>query len=312
MKDIAIGIDIGGTAVKIGLVGKSGLPAEKWSFPTRTEENGRHIIDDISDSINKKISELKDREYNILGAGVGLPGFVDEDGTAHGSVNLGWTEPFNIEEVLSQKLRGLPVRACNDANAAALAEAWMGSARGYKSMMMVTLGTGIGGGIVTGGQILAGAHSCAGEIGHVCVNRDETAPCSCGRAGCLEQYASAPGLRRLIKEGLNTDMGLEEFWEKVRGGDEACTGIAKRFGSYLGYALSMAAMTVDPEIFVIGGGMSHAGQVILPFIREGYEDSVLPVCQNTPIVLAAMGNDAGIIGAAALALGNVRCTDTKI
>ena len=304
MKDLIIGIDIGGTRIKMGLIDSQGVVIDKWSIPTRTEEEGSRIIGDISDSLSEKLKNANLEIKDIYGIGVGLPGFVDEDGTAHGSVNLGWNKPFNIESELSDRLLGAFVHAGNDANVAALGEAWTGSGQGYRNMLLVTLGTGIGGGVVIDNKILAGAHSCCGEIGHICVNPQETRPCNCGRCGCLEQYASAPGIQQLMREELGMSMPVEEFWRLVDAGKEDMKRVAKRFGDYLGYGLAAASMIIDPEVFVIGGGMSMAGEVILPYIREGYEKNVLPICRNTPIRLAALGNDAGIIGAAALALGN--------
>lgn len=308
-----LGIDIGGTAVKIGLFDKDLKVLDKWSIPTRTENDGKYILPDTAASVMERISVHGIRISDIRGAGVGLPGVVDTDGLAHGSVNLGWARPHNVEQELSELLCGLKIKAGNDANVAALGEATMGAGKGTCDMVMVTLGTGIGGGVVHAGRIIAGAHGAGGEIGHICVKPDETEACNCGRHGCLEQYASATGIRRLIRGELETsdensilrlddEISVKRMWQAVKDGDLLAIRVAESFGDHLGFALSCIAGVLDPDIFVIGGGVSKTGDVILPFIQKSYDKYVLSLSRGTPIVRAALGNDAGIIGAACLFL----------
>ena len=254
-----VGVDVGGTTVKMGLFSDVGDLLEKWEIPTRLEEQGSHILTDIVDSIEEKRAE---REGNIKGIGVGIPGPVTDDGVVLKCANLGW-DIFSVKNEIASLTGVGNVKVANDANVAALGEMWKGGGRGYDSIVMVTLGTGVGGGIIQQGKILTGSKGAGGEIGHTKVNPNETELCGCGNKGCLEQYASATGIVRMAKEGLRGDSCLtgqeitaKTVFDGAKAGDEYCLEIVEQFGKYLGLALSNVAHVVDPEAFVIGGGVS--------------------------------------------------------
>ena len=200
MSKYVFGVDIGGTTVKLGLFDVEGNVLDKWEIPTRTEESGAKILPDIAKSIQDKIREKNMTAEEVVGVGAGAPGPVDDNGVIHMAVNLGWGK-FSIKDTL-EKILGLPVMAGNDANVAALGEMWKGGGQGSSNMIAVTLGTGVGGGIITGGRVLTGAVGAGGEIGHIHVEDREEESCNCGNKGCLEQYASATGITRLANRKL--------------------------------------------------------------------------------------------------------------
>ncbi len=304
------GVDIGGTTVKLGLFDESGVILDKWEIVTHTEEEGKRILPDISASILNKIKEKNLDTADVLGVGAGVPAPVTEDGVVNGSANLGW----NYKEVKKEleALTGLPAQIENDANVAALGEMWKGGGAGQKNMVMVTLGTGVGGGIISGGRIVGGQHGAGGEIGHMCVNYQESEVCGCGNQGCLEQYASATGIvrlamRKLERETRNTVLRKEtvtakDVFDAVKAGDTVAMEVAEEFGKYLGYALANVAAVADPAVFVIGGGVSKAGEILLSYIREPYREKALFTNKDVDFALATLGNDAGICGAAKLFL----------
>ena len=308
MKKYCFGIDIGGTTVKCGLFNVDGEVLDKWEIKTRTENNGENIIADIAETMNAKIAERGLDKEEIVGAGVGVPGPADEEGNVPVAVNLHWGfVPLSKE--LSEKT-GLAVRVGNDANVAALGEMWKGGAVGYHNVVMVTLGTGVGGGIIVDGKIVAGAHGAGGEVGHACVEPEEEAVCNCGNHGCLEQMTSATGIVRLAKKYLashDTPSSLRERGESIsakavfdalKEGDAAAEAIVQEFSEYLGRALAVFACVVDPEVIVVGGGVSKAGQILIDGVAKYYREAAFIACKDTPIVLASLGNDAGIYGAA--------------
>ncbi len=305
------GVDIGGTTVKIGLFDVEGNVLDKWEIPTRTENEGEEILPDVADSIREKMKQM-DKEA-IAGIGVGAPGPIDADGVVHRAVNLGW-KTFNVKETL-EALINLPVRAGNDANVAALGEMWMGGGKGYKDLVVVTLGTGVGGGIIVDGRMVSGSTGAAGEIGHIHVDDTETDVCNCGNKGCLEQFASATGITRLANKKLaSTDMdsvlrsgevSAKAVFDAVKARDPLAMEVAEQFGKYLGDALAAVAGVVNPEAFVIGGGVSKAGEVLIDYIRPHYEKSVFQGSREVKFALATLGNDAGIYGAAKLVLDAV-------
>ena len=305
------GVDIGGTTVKIGLFDVEGNVLDKWEIPTRTENEGEEILPDVADSIREKMKQM-DKEA-IAGIGVGAPGPIDADGVVHRAVNLGW-KTFNVKETL-EALINLPVRAGNDANVAALGEMWMGGGKGYKDLVVVTLGTGVGGGIIVDGRMVSGSTGAAGEIGHIHVDDTETDVCNCGNKGCLEQFASATGITRLANKKLaSTDMdsvlrsgevSAKAVFDAVKARDPLAMEVAEQFGKYLGDALAAVAGVVNPEAFVIGGGVSKAGEVLIDYIRPHYEKSVFQGSREVKFALATLGNDAGIYGAAKLVLVKV-------
>ena len=307
----AVGIDVGGTSVKLGLISIEGEIREAWEIPTNTEEGGKSILPDIAASVKSKIAK-EGMDKDIVGAGIGLPGPVDDEGVIRKAVNLHWERTFNVAEELSGLLDGMKVKAGNDANVAALGEYWQGAGKDYGDMVMVTLGTGIGGGIIHHGQIFAGTTGAGGEIGHICLNPDEKIRCNCGNAGCFEQYASATGIVRLAKEELeastedsglrNVEVTAKAVWDAVKEGDPLSIRVAERFGYYLGWGLSIIAGVVNPEVFVIGGGVSKAGEIILPYIRKHFDEHTFHACRDAQIVIATLGNSAGTLGAAKMVI----------
>lgn len=311
MKEYCFGIDVGGTTVKCGLFSVKGDILDKWEIPTRTENNGVNILPDVAAAIDAKIQEKGIARDTIAGVGVGIPGPVNEDGAVICAVNLHWGY-VELEKEL-EKLTGLTVKAGNDANVAALGEMWKGGGAGYHNVVMVTLGTGVGGGIIVNGKIVTGTHGAGGEIGHIHVEDDETLSCNCGNQGCLEQYASATGVVRLANRMLeatdkasvlrNEEVTAKAIFDAVKAGDELAMEVAEKFGKYLGTALAVIAGVVDPEVFVIGGGVSKAGKILLDYVEKYYKKYVFQGSRDCAFALAELGNDAGICGAAKLVLG---------
>ena len=310
MDRYCFGADIGGTTVKLGLFTPGGEVVKKWEIPTRKEDKGSHILPDIADSIKAEMEERNLDRDNIIGIGVGAPGPVDKDGIIYKAVNLGWGV-LNIKQELN-KLTNLPVRAGNDANVAALGEMWKGGGEGFKDLVVVTLGTGVGGGVIIDGKVVAGYNGGGGEIGHIHIEDNEEETCGCGNRGCLEQYTSATGVVRLANRRLkkdNTDSVLRKeevtaktVFDAVKAGDPLAVEIAEEFGRYLGKGLACIAGVVNPEVFVIGGGVSKAGQVIIDYVQKYYRQYVFHASQDARFKLATLGNDAGLYGAARLVL----------
>lgn len=310
MKNYVFGVDVGGTTVKIGLFDKEGKAIDKWEIPTRTANGGEAILPDIAKSIEDKMTEKNISKDDLIGVGLGAPGPVDDNGMIHKAVNLGWGE-FSIKDKL-EGILGVQVEAGNDANVAALGEMWQGGGRGYKNVVAVTLGTGVGGGIIVDGQILSGTNGAAGEIGHIHLNDSELSVCGCGNRGCLEQYASATGVVRLAKRRLVADekpsvlrdaeLSAKTVFDAVKAGDEVAIDVAKEFGRCLGIGLAIVAAVMNPQIFVIGGGVSKAGPVLFDYIIPAYNNNVFPAARDIKFALAELGNDAGIYGAAKLVL----------
>ena len=311
MGNYAFGVDVGGTTVKLGLFDREGNVLDKWDIPTVTDNKGTEILPDVARSILAKMKERNIREEDLEGIGIGVPGGVNADGTlTGGAVNIGW-DPFNIPEVLRAYIN-VPVKAANDANCAAVGELWKGSGKGYNNMVAVTLGTGVGGGIVVEGKLLEGYNGGGGEIGHVHVEDNETEVCGCGNKGCMEQYSSATGIVRLAGRRLAEDdkpsvlrgseLSAKTVFDAMKAGDEVSVEIVKRFGTYLGKGLASVANVVNPEVFVICGGVSKAGEILLTFVEPVFLQYVFPTCRGARFVLASLGNDAGIYGAAGLIL----------
>ncbi len=311
MKKYCFGIDVGGTTVKCGLFTVDGEVLDKWEIRTRTENNGARILPDVADTIQAKIAEKELSADEIVGIGVGVPGPVNENGEVPCAVNLHWGY-VNIVKELGD-LTGLSVKAGNDANVAALGELWKGGGAGYHNMIMVTLGTGVGGGIVINEKIVAGSHGAGGEIGHAHVEDAITDPCNCGNCGCLEQVASATGIARLAREILaqteapsllreSSFVSAKTVFDAVKQKDAVAIQVAERFGTYLGKALAGFAAVVDPQIIVIGGGVSKAGPILLHYIVEPFKKYAFSACKDTEFALATLDNDAGIYGAAKMVL----------
>ena len=312
MKKYAFGVDVGGTTVKLGLFDAEGTLLEKWEIPTDTSDNGAKILPDIAKAVQDKMAEKGATMDDVAGIGMGVPGPVTEDGTIMKAVNLGWGV-FNIEEEVT-RLTGVPCKAGNDANVAALGEMYKGAAQGSNDVVMITFGTGVGGGIIVDGKIVAGKNGAAGEIGHMPINPAESEPCSCGNCGCLEQYASASGLantaQRLLKAfEINTSLRnyepltAKEIFEAYAQGDMLATSLVEDWGCTVGRACSTLGIGTNPEVFVLGGGLSKAGQVLIDLVEKNYNQFVFHAARGTKFVLATLGNDAGIYGGAKLILG---------
>jgi len=307
------GVDLGGTTVKMGLFDSEGNVLEKWEIVTRKEDSGELILPDIAASINEKNKEKGIAVEDILGIGIGVPGPITEDGRVLKCANLGWGI-FSVADKLRELTGVEKVKAGNDANVAALGEQWRGGGRGFKSIVMVTLGTGVGGGVIIDGKILTGSNGAAGEIGHITVNPAETRlTCGCGKKGCLETYSSATGLMRMAAEKLKESdrpstlrqceqVSGREIFREYEAGDEIATEAVEEFARYLGLGLSHVAAVVDPEAFVIGGGISKNGPAVTDVIKKEYEKNVMFALQNKEFRLAELGNDAGIYGAVRMVL----------
>lgn len=305
MKTYGFGVDIGGTTVKIGLFNIDGTMLEKWEIPTNTADGGVAILDDVAASVLGKIAEKGIDKEEILGIGLGVPGPVDSTGVVHKCVNLGWGV-FNVEEALSEKT-GLIVKAGNDANVAALGEAWQGGGKGYQNVVMVTLGTGVGGGIILNGKILPGTNGAAGEIGHIHVDDEEEECCGCGNKGCLEQYASATGIVRMAKKKLASEtrqtvltekdpLTSKDIFDAAKDGDVVAEELVEQLCNVLGTTLARVSCVVDPEVFVIGGGVSKAGEILTEGVAKYYNINAFHASRNCKITLAKLGNDAGMYG----------------
>ena len=304
------GVDIGGTTVKLGFFDTEGTILEKWEIPTRKDLGGKYILPDIAESITDKLMEKGIEKKDVVGVGVGVPGPVDADGVVFKAVNLGW-DIFSVSNTLGE-LINLPVKAGNDANVAALGEMWKGGGKGHDDLVAVTLGTGVGGGIIVQGKLLAGATGAGGEIGHIHVEDNETDRCGCGKQGCLEQYGSATGIVRIANRVLAAtdetsvlregELTAKAVCDAAKAKDAVAIKVMEQFGEYLGRGLAAIACVVNPEVFVIGGGVSKAGEMLFDYIRPNYEKYVFHGSKSTKFALATLGNDAGIVGAARLVL----------
>lgn len=304
------GVDIGGTTVKLGLFTTDGEIVDKWEIKTRTENQGEAVLPDIAEALKEKLEEKKIDRDEVEGIGVGVPAPVNTEGVVQNTANLGWGYKEVKREM--EELSGMRAEIGNDANVAALGEMWLGAGKGRKNIVMVTLGTGVGGGIIIDGKPLVGAHGAGGEIGHLCVNYEETDHCGCGNTGCLEQYASATGITRLANIRLAKDdaksvlreqeVSAKTVFDAVKAGDAVAKEIAEEFGKYLGHAMANLAAVADPSAIVIGGGVSKAGEVLIEYVEKNFKERAFFANKDTEFVLATLGNDAGICGAAKLIL----------
>ena len=310
MKKYAFGVDIGGTTCKIGFFDTNGTLLDKWEIKTNTENNGESILSDVAKAVDNKLAQEAISKDDVQGIGIGVPGPVDSQGVVHRCVNLGWGV-VNVAEELGN-LTGLKIKVGNDANVAALGEMWQGGAKGSKDVIMVTLGTGVGGGIIVDGKVVAGFNGAGGEIGHIHVTDSVDKPCNCGNTGCLEQVASATGVVYLANKKLAScdtpsvlrdgEVSAKSVFDAVKAGDAVAQEIAEEFGRYLGLACANIAGVVDPQVFVIGGGVSKAGKILFDYIEKYYKKYAFPSCKDAKFALATLGNDAGIYGAAKLML----------
>lgn len=312
MKKYCFGIDVGGTTVKMGLFTTEGELLDKWEIPTRKEDGGAYILNDVAASVEAKLAEKNIAKEDVAGAGIGVPGPTLDTGYVSICVNLGWKDKNPANEL--SELLSIPVKAGNDANVAALGEMWKGGGEGYLDVVLLTLGTGVGGGIIINGEIAPSHRGVGGELGHITVNPDEEATCNCGNHGCLEQYASATGVVRIANKLLAASKEesslrtLETFTAKdvfdaAKAGDHLAVEAVEVLGKYLGLVVANVALTVDPDVFVIGGGVSKAGQVLIDVITKYYHNFAKIIGDNkAKVVLAKLGNDAGIYGAARMVL----------
>ena len=315
MKEYAFGIDLGGTTAKIGLFTTSGALLEKWEVATDTSHAGEHILENLAAAVLGKMKEQSIQPEQVEGVGIGVPGPVlDSSIVPIVCANLGGWGERNVSAQLSGLLDGLKVLVGNDANVAALGEIWMGAAKGAKNAVMVTLGTGVGGGVVVNGKVIDGVHGAGGEIGHITVNRHETAVCGCGKRGCLEQYSSATGVVRCMKKLLDenpdtpcvlrgTEFAAKDVFDAARNGDALAAREVDEMSDTLGMALANIASTVEPEAFLVGGGVARAGDVLFAPLNKHFQEYAFKSCRETPIKQASLGNDAGIYGAVRLIVG---------
>ena len=311
MKKYGFGVDVGGTTIKMGFFETDGTLLDKWEIKTNTANGGSEILPDIARSIDNKLAQEGISKSEVQGIGVGVPGPVKQDAIVNRCVNLGWGI-VNVAEELGA-LTGLQVKVGNDANVAALGEMWQGGGKGCKDVVMVTLGTGVGGGIIVDGKIVAGFNGAGGEIGHITVNPDEIEACNCGNYGCLEQYTSATGIVRMAKRKLaksDDETTLRKFdpltakdiFDEAKAGDEVAKELVDELGNILGATLAKIGCVVNPEVFVIGGGVSKAGAILIDTIQEHYRETAFYALKETRFELAKLGNDAGIYGSVAMLL----------
>lgn len=308
VKKYAFGVDIGGTTCKIGLFETDGVLLEKWEIPTNTTNCGESILRDVAYAIEQKLMTCAIAKKDVQGIGVGVPGAVTDYRVVHGCENLGW-ETVEVAQELEQ-LTGMAIKVENDANMAVLGEMWKGAAQGSKNVMLVTLGTGVGAGIILDGRIITGACGGAGEIGHMIVDAQELEQCSCGKYGCLEQYASATGIVRMAKRKVGcpqmvtqiyevedvTHLSSKNIFDKAKTGNKDAFAVVEEFGKILGIGLANVACAINPEVIVLGGGVSNAGNIVLDSVKKYFDKYVFFACKDVTFTLAKLGNDAGIWG----------------
>ena len=305
------GVDLGGTTVKIAFFDQTGTMLDKWEIPTVTANNGSQILPDIAASVLNYLEDKKISREQIIGLGIGVPGPVDDAGVVNRCGNLGWGV-FNVHTALGD-LTGFPIKAGNDANVAALGEAWKGGAVGCDNMVLATFGTGVGGGIVVNGKPVNGVHGAAGEIGHVVVERDEKEPCTCGKYGCVEMYCSATGVVRLAKRRMAQDqrhsvlreidnLTCKDVFDAGNRGDALALEVLEQVYTYMGQFLAAVCCVTDPEVVVLGGGVSKAGQPLLEGAKRYFDKYIFHASASIRFALATLGNDAGAYGAFKLIL----------
>ncbi len=315
-KDKLIGVDLGGTTIKFAIMTAEGEIQQKWSVKTNILDEGSHIVPDIVDSINHHLDLYQLDKERIIGIGMGTPGTVNiEEGTVKGAFNLNWKETQNVREQIEAGT-GLPLTLDNDANAAALGEQWRGAGNNAPEVVFITLGTGVGGGLINEGKLIHGVSGAGGEVGHMVVEPDGYL-CTCGNRGCLEQYASATGVVHLAQDFAEGYAGNSKLKEMVDNGDEITSKIVfdlakegdflanevvDKVGYYLGYASANISNILNPSAVVIGGGVSAAGKILLDRVKTNFQKFAFKSTRDvTEIKLAELGNDAGAYGAASLA-----------
>ena len=304
------GIDLGGTTTKIAFITNSGDIVHKWEIPTDNSNEGQNITSNIAKAIDEKLSQIGETKEKLMGIGMGAPGPVDyETGIILNVVNLGWKDNYPLKDSL-EEATSLPAAVENDANCAALGEMWSGAGNGAKDLVCVTLGTGVGGGVIANGNIIQGINGAAGEIGHITVIPSGGAPCNCGKTGCLETVASATGIVRLAEEAVKNSSSssklgelfritAKDVFDAARDNDQLAQKVLNEVSFHLGLALANIGNTLNPDKIVLGGGVSKAGNILLNSVKENFEKFAFPAVRNsTEIDLATLGNDAGVLGAA--------------
>ncbi|HEM3526273.1 ROK family glucokinase [Streptococcus suis] len=313
-----IGIDLGGTSVKLAILTTEGEIQEKWSIKTNILDDGSHIVPDIIDSIKQRFETHGLTKDDFLGIGMGSPGVVDsEAGTVIGAYNLNWKTLQLVKEQFESAL-DLPFFIDNDANVAALGEQWVGAGNNNPNVVFMTLGTGVGGGVIAAGNLIRGVKGAGGELGHITVDFNEPFACTCGKKGCLETVASATGivnlsrryadqyagdakLKQMIDDGQ--DVTAKDVFDLAKEGDDLALIVYRHFSEYLGVACANIAAVLNPAYIVLGGGVSAAGEFLLDGVRKVFAENSFPqIKESTQIVLATRGNDAGVLGAASLVL----------
>ena len=291
------GVDLGGTTVKIGLFKEDTL-IEKFEIPTRIENQGQAILPDIGAAVLDAMSRHGLERAQVRGIGIGVPGPVDDLGVVNCCTNLNWGV-FNLHEQLSA-ITGLSVVGGNDANCAALGEYYCYGGKG--SAIFVTLGTGVGGGIILDGKLLGGAHGSAGEIGHITVPAKEVFHCTCGKDRCIECYASATGISHMAKVRMGLDLSCKEVFDLAKDGHAEAITLLDDVFNLLGEAIASACCVVDPDRVILGGGVSKAGEYLRKGVEKYFNIHKFHACEGTEVCLSRLGNDAGMYGAMRLAM----------
>ncbi|MFF2875291.1 ROK family glucokinase [Gottfriedia sp. NPDC057991] len=314
MSKMIVGVDLGGTSIKLALLTNNGEFIDKWEVPTDKSDSGKHIPKTITIAIEEKLNQMDKTKEDIAGIGIGAPGSVRlEDGLIFAAVNLGWVN-YPLKEIL-EKESGIPVIVDNDANIAAVGEMWKGAGNGAKDVVMVTLGTGVGGGVIVNGDVAHGISGSAGEIGHITVQLENGVLCNCGKTGCLETISSATGIARIANEKLqnttketvlkemsnDSPLTAKDVFEAYSNGDEVAEEIVNHVMKYLALVLAGVGNTLNPENIIIGGGVSNAGDLLLRPLKKYFDEfAFTTVRDSTKLSIAKLGNDAGAIGAAYL------------
>ena len=313
MKPYAFGVDLGGTTVKLGLFETNCNLMEKWEIPTRTGTHGENLLPDIAEAMLRKLSQKGIDKDQVEGVGMGVPGAVVNDRFVKPCVNLEQWGGFDVAEAL-EALCGFPAKIVNDANAAALGEMGAGGGKGRKNVVFVTLGTGVGGGVIVDGKLLAGVHGAGGEIGHIKVKDTHDTPCGCGKRGCLEQYSSATGIVNETKKFLASSdapsklreletITAKDIFDLAKAGDAVALAQVEEMTRLLGKALAAVSCVCDPQVIVLGGGVSRAGSIITDNVAKWFREYAFPASECTEFALAELGNDAGIYGGVQMILG---------
>ncbi|MCH1624927.1 ROK family glucokinase [Fredinandcohnia quinoae] len=309
-----IGIDLGGTTIKMAFITQQGEIIKKWEIPT--DKTGKTIITDIANSLLEKMNESNLTKDQFIGIGMGAPGPINfTDGIVYETSNLGWKD-YPLRDELEEKT-GLKTVIDNDANIAAIGEMWKGAGEGALDVICVTLGTGVGGGLISNGEVIRGTNGAGGEIGHMTSIPEGGAPCGCGRTGCLETVASATGIVRLATEAVKSttqssilrdefestgEISAKAVFDAANAGDKLANEVIDEVTFHLGLAIANVANSLNPEKIVIGGGVSKAGEGLLKPLKDQFSRYTFPRVRDTAeINIATLGNDAGVIGGAYLA-----------